>query len=45
MTMIGSTSYKAAHSTAERVSKAIVIAGLSVIWSGAAWAAIRLIVP
>jgi hypothetical protein len=41
--MIGREQRKPARSTGERVSKAIVIAGLSVIWSGAAWAAIRLI--
>jgi hypothetical protein len=41
--MIGSGQEKPPRSTGESVSRAIVIAGLSVIWSGAAWAAIRLI--
>jgi len=41
--MIGSGQYKPARSTGERVSRAIVLAGLSVVWSGAAWAAVRLI--
>ena len=41
--MIGSGQDRPAGSTGERISRAIVIAGLSVIWSGAAWAAIRLI--
>ena len=40
--MTGSGQLKT-HATGERVSKAIVIAGLAVIWSGTAWAAIRLI--